>query len=416
VIGARVERCRSCGGGELAEILDLGDTPIANSLVDPDDAPASDERYPLGLVFCRSCSLVQLTYELPATAIFGEDYPYYSSFSDELCRHAAAHVEGLLATRDLGSDSFAVEVASNDGYLLRNFVAAGVPVLGIDPAPGPAAAANAAGVPTTVGFFGVELARQVVAEHGHADVIVANNVMAHVPELNDFVGGLATLLADDGVLTVENPWVRDMVEHCEYDTIYHEHYCYYSCSAVDALMRRHGLHLNDVDYFPNLHGGTLRWTMGKTDRRTPRCAEMLERERLDGMTGVGYYTKFADAVTRSQTTLSELLTGIKAQGGTIAGYGAAAKGATLLNCLGAASSTLDYVVDRNTHKVGKLMPGCRLPIEPVERLVDDGPSHLLLLAWNFADEIISQQAGYADSGGVFILPVPFARVVEGPSG
>ncbi len=395
------------------EVLDLGTTPIANSLVDPTDAPAADDRYPLGLMFCRDCSLVQLTYELPASAIFGDDYPYYSSFSDELCRHAAEHVDGLLASRPLDAGSLAVEVASNDGYLLRNFVAAGVRVLGVDPAPGPAAAANSAGVPTTVGFFGLDLARSIVAERGHADVVIANNVMAHVPQLNDFVAGLAELLADDGVLTVENPWVRDLIEHCEYDTIYHEHYCYYSCSAVDTLMRRHGLHLNDVDYFPALHGGTLRWTMGKTSARTDRCRERLEREAADGMTTVGFYAAFADRVRESQAMLTALLGQIKAEGGTIAGYGAAAKGATLLNCLGPASSSLDFVVDRNTHKIGKLMPGCRLPIEPVERLLEAQPSHLVLLAWNFADEIMSQQAEYAQRGGAFVLPVPFARVVGG---
>ena len=222
--------------------------------------------YPLGIALCPACALVQLEYALPADAIFDEDYPYYSSFSDALCAHAAAHVAELIAGRQLGSTSFAVEVASNDGYLLRNFVSAGVRALGVDPSPGPAAAAEAVGVPTIVEFFGRERAAAIRDEHGPADVIVANNVLAHVPDLNDFVGGLAILLADDGLVTVENPYVRDLVENVAFDTIYHEHYCYFSCTAIDALMSRHGLVLNDVEYFPDLHGGTLRWHVGRRDR------------------------------------------------------------------------------------------------------------------------------------------------------
>ncbi len=409
--GARkVSECRSCGSTRLHDVLSLGKTPIANALVDPADAPAVDPAYPLEIVFCGACALVQLGWELPAEAIFDEEYPYYSSFSDALCRHAATHVEELIATRGLHSGNFAVEVASNDGYLLRNFVEAGVRVLGVDPSPGPAGAAELVGVSTVVDFFGTDLARRIAAEHGRADVIVANNVMAHVPFLNDFVGGLAELLADDGLLTVENPYVRDMVEHVEFDTIYHEHYCYYSCSSVDALMQRHGLHLNDVEYFPKLHGGTLRWHIAKVPARTERCQQYLDRERTDGMTSFGFYERFGDRVRSCQSALRDLLSTANAAGRKVAAYGAAAKGATLLNSSGIDASQIHYVVDRNTHKQGKLMPGCRLPIRPVEALAEDRPDDLVLLAWNFADEIIEQQRAYGDSGGRFIVPVPMPHV------
>jgi SAM-dependent methyltransferase len=409
--GDRVTTCRSCGQGDLQPIVDLGTTPIANALVDPARATRADDAYPLGIVFCPACSLVQLGYALPADVIFAEDYPYFSSFSDALCRHAARHVEGLVATRGLGGSSFAVEVASNDGYLLRNFVAAGVRTLGIDPSPGPAAAAEEIGVRTIVGFFGAEVAEQMVAEHGRADVIVANNVMAHVPDVNDFVAGFARLLADDGLLTVENPYVRDLVEHVEFDTIYHEHYCYFSCSSVDALMARHGLHLNDVEYFPDLHGGTLRWHIGKRSDRSSRCNEYLADEQARGMGSFEYYRRFGDAVRTCQTKLRALLEDLRSRGRAVAAYGAAAKGATLLNSTGIDTRLVAYVVDRNVHKQGKLVPGCRLPIRPVEVLVEEQPDDLLLLAWNFAEEIIAQQQAYAAAGGTFYVPVPEPHAV-----
>lgn len=406
-----VTACRSCGSGALRSVLSLGETPVANALVDPANAPDHDPTFPLAITFCPDCTLVQLEYALPADAIFDEEYPYFSSFSDALCAHAAAHVEGLIATRALGPSSFAVEVASNDGYLLRNFVAAGIRTLGIDPSPGPAAAAEQIGVPTIVGFFGVEQATRMRAEHGPADVIVANNVMAHVPDLNDFVAGFAHLLADDGLLTVENPYVRDLIEHVEFDTIYHEHYCYFSCSAVDALMTRHGLQLNDVEYFPELHGGTLRWHIGRRDERTARCQEYLDAEAASGMTGYDFYARFAERVGACQDALRALLDDLATRGRTVAAYGAAAKGATLLNSSGITSEHVAYVVDRNVHKQGRMMPGCRLPIRPVEVLLEERPDDLLLLAWNFAGEIVKQQDAYAAQGGTFHVPVPMPHVV-----
>jgi SAM-dependent methyltransferase len=410
--GAPVVACRSCGQESLRPVLDLGLTPIANALVNPSRAPVDDPRYPLEIVFCATCALVQLGYALPADRIFDEEYPYFSSYSDAFRDHAARLVERLIAERRLDANSFAVEVASNDGYLLRNFVDAGIRALGIDPASGPAAAAEAIGVPTIVGFFGVDQAHAMLAEHGAADVIMANNVMAHVPDLNDFVGGFAVLLADDGLLTVENPYVRDMIEHVEFDTIYHEHYCYFSCSSVDALMRRHALHLNDVEYFPNLHGGTLRYHVGKSADRSTTCQEYLDAERAAGMTEFGYYARFADRVRECQAALRKLLDELKSSGRTVAAYGAAAKGATLLNSTGIGSDQIAYVVDRNVHKQGLLMPGCRLPIRPAEVLTEEQPDDVLLLAWNFADEIVTQQRAYAEAGGTFYVPVPLPHIVS----
>lgn len=407
-----VTSCRSCGSTDLRPILSLGDTPVANELVDPAAAPDVDETFPLAITFCPDCALVQLAYALPADRIFDEAYPYFSSFSDVMCAHAAAYVDAVIAARGLTTGSFAVEVASNDGYLLRNFVAAGIRTLGIDPAPGPAEAARAIGVPTIVGFFGVDQARVIRHEHGPADVIAANNVMAHVPDLNDFVGGFAELLADDGLLTVENPYVRDMVEHVEFDTIYHEHYCYFSCSSVDALMSRHGLHLNDVEYFPSLHGGTLRYLVGKVRFRSDRCQRFLDDEVASGLPTISFYERFASSVRTCQDELRRLLDDLATAGRSVAAYGAAAKGATLLNSTGIGTDRVSFVVDRNPHKQGKLMPGCRLPIRPVEALVEDRPDDLLLLAWNFADEIVAQQHEYAAGGGRFFVPVPTPRQVE----
>jgi SAM-dependent methyltransferase len=402
----RISVCRACGAPEIRPVLSLGDTPIANALVDPSRAAHDDPVFPLEIVVCERCSLVQLGFILPASLIFDEDYPYFSSFSDALGRHAAAHVAQLITDRDLGDHSFVVEVASNDGYLLRNFVSAGVRVVGIDPAPGPAATANSIGVPTIVEFFGRDVAARVLAEHGPADVIIANNVMAHVPDLDDFVGGMAMLLAEEGVITVENPSVVDMIDHVEFDTIYHEHYSYFSCSSVEALMATHGLFLNDVEYFPDLHGGTLRWFVGKRTDRTARCGARLDAERAAGVTTSSYYDGFAERVRACQEALREMLEQLRASGRRVAAYGAAAKGATLLNSTGIGTDLIDYVVDRNVHKQGKLMPGCRLPIRPVEFLIDDRPDDLLLLSWNFATEIVDQQSEFIDGGGHVHVPVP----------
>ena len=407
--GARV--CRSCELPGLKPFLSLGKTPLANALVPPERLETDDAAFPLDVGFCPHCTLVQILEALPADVIFNADYPYFSSFSEELLRHSREHVRHLIDERELGPQSLVVEIASNDGYLLTNVVEAGVKALGIEPTPGPAAAARSAGVPTIEEFFGLDLARRLTRDGVRADVIVANNVMAHVPELNDFVAGMALLLADDGVITVENPWVRELVDRLAFDTVYHEHFCYYSCTAVDALVRRHGLYLNDVEYFPDLHAGTLRWHLGKTEHPSPAVGRFLAAEREGGLTTFDYYRGFADRVKTAKKELVTFLAALKEQGATIAAYGAAAKGATLLNFAGLDTRVIDFVVDRNPHKQGRYMAGARLPILRTEALLERAPDYTLILAWNFAKEIAEQQSAYTDAGGRFVVPLPQPRIL-----
>jgi SAM-dependent methyltransferase len=405
------EHCRSCGG-ELAVFLSLGDMPLPDALLRPEQLGLPEPRYPLDVAFCPSCSLVQIQQDVPPERLFVDNYLYFSSFSTGLVRHSAEHARRLVAERGLGPESLVVEIASNDGYLLRNFVEAGIPVLGIDPAPEQAAAANALGVPTLTEFFDADLARRLRAEGKRADVIVvANNVMAHTPTLNSFVEGLSILLADDGIVTIENTYVKDLIDHCEFDTIYHEHFCYFSCSAVDALARRHGLYLNGVEHFPALQGGTLRWRLGTRAAPDRSVAEYLEAERRSGLTSVDYYREFATGVQTIKRELRELLASLRADGKTIAAYGAAAKGSTLVNFVGIGPETVDYVVDRNVHKQGLLMPGTHLPIRDPSALLETMPDFLLLLAWNYKDEIAEQQAEYLGRGGRFIVPVPRPEIL-----
>ena len=405
--------CRSCGSTALRPFLDLGVTPLADALVRPDRLDAPEERFPLEVAFCKECALVQILEEVPAEKLFVENYLYFSSFSDVLLDHARSHAEGLIAARDLGPDSLVVELASNDGYLLKNFVEVGIPVLGIDPAPDQAAAALEAGVPTLKEFFGIEMAHRLVVDGKPADVIIANNVLAHVPDLNGFVAGMAVLLADDGLITVENPYVRSLIDHCEFDTIYHEHFCYYSCTSIDNLMRRHGMWLNDVEYFPDLHGGTLRYHIGKREQRSDTVLSYLAEEREIGLDTAEYYAAFSERVTSVRNRLIELLGNLQADGASVAGYGAAAKGSTLLNYVGIGRDLIDYVVDRNVHKHGTFMPGTHQPVLDTTALVERQPDYVVLLAWNFAEEIVAQQRDYLEAGGKFILPVPEPAVAYG---
>jgi len=404
--------CLSCGEATLTPFLALGKTPLADALVKPDADLAAEERFPLDVAFCETCTQVQILEQVPADKLFVDNYLYFSSFSDELLRHSRENALRLLAERRLGPDSLVVEIASNDGYLLRNFVEAGVPVIGVDPAPDQARVANENGVPTMARFFGTELARELVADGKRADVIIANNVMAHVPGLNDVMAGIAMLLADDGVVSIENPYVRDLVDHGEFDTIYHEHLLYHSCTSIQALANRHGLYLNHVDCFPRLHGGTLRWTLSRRDVKSAAATAFLESEVVSGLTTIDYYRDFATKVDEIRRGLRELLEGLRAEGKTIAAYGAAAKGATLVNTCGLTTDLVEFVVDRNVHKQGLLMPGTHQPILDVSALLERKPDYVLLLAWNFKDEIAAQQQEYLAGGGRFIVPVPTPEVLQ----
>lgn len=411
-------RCRICGHDGVQPFLDLGKTPLSDGLVRPENLGGPEPRYPLEVAFCPGCKIVHILEDVAQEILFPEDYPYFSSFSEHLLAHSRRHALGLVEGRGLGAGSLVVELASNDGYLLQNFVEAGVPVLGIDPAPAQVAQANANGVRSICEFFGVELAERLVAgDYGdlgplQADAIVANNVCAHVPDLNGFVAGMKLLLKPGGVITVENPWVRDLIDHCEFDTIYHEHLYYHSCAGWARLAERHGLHLNHVEYFPDLHGGTLRWHLAHEPARTPALDAALADEQSIGLDTFAYYEGFAKRVEQLKADLLGLLRGLRAEGATIAAYGAAAKGSTMLNYVGIGTDLVDFVVDRNPHKQGLLMPGTHQPILDVDALLERRPDYTLILAWNFKDEIMRQQSAYDDAGGRFIVPVPRPEVVS----
>lgn len=404
--------CRVCGADGVVPFLDLGKTPLSDGLVRPENLDGPEPRYALEVAFCPACKICQIGQDVAQEILFPEDYPYFSSFSDHLLAHSARHATNLIASRGLGPSSMVVELASNDGYLLQNFVAAGVPVLGIDPAPAQVQAANERGVRSLCRFFGVELAQELLAQgQQQADVIIANNVCAHVPDLNGFVAGMKALLAPGGIITIENPYVRDLIDHCEFDTIYHEHLFYHSCTGIDGLVARHGLALNHVEYFPELHGGTLRYHVSHEAGRSAELQRYLDNETDVGLDRAEYYSGFAARVEQLRADLLALLRGLRAEGASIAAYGAAAKGSTLLNYVGIDSDLVSFVVDRNVHKVGLHMPGTHQPILAVDALVERRPDYCLILAWNFKDEIMAQQAAYATSGGRWIVPVPTPEVV-----
>jgi len=407
---ARETACRSCGYADLTTVLSLGETPLANSLLTAEQLDQPEPLYPLDLVFCPRCTLVQITETVPPEQLF-RDYLYFSSFSDTMLRHAKELVGQLIDERHFGASSLAVEIASNDGYLLQYYRDAGVPVLGIEPARNIARVAEERGIPTVAEFFAVEVAQGLVREGRQADVMHANNVLAHVANLNSVVAGIAALLKPDGVAVIETPYVKDLIDHTEFDTIYHEHLCYYSLTALDRLFQRHGLAIVDVERLP-IHGGSLRVFTGHDGaQQTARVRDLLQEEDAWGVGDAAFYAGFGAKVARLRDGLRSLLADIKADGKRIAAYGASAKGSTLLNYCGIGRGTLDFVVDRSTVKQGHYTPGTRLPIHAPETLLDAAPAYVLLLTWNFADEILMQQAEFRQQGGRFIIPIPEPRVV-----
>lgn len=402
---------RITGAIGLEPVLDLGPMPHADGLLTADQlqairaGAALEPKWPLELAFSRQSGLVQILETVDPKVLFGADYPYFSSFSDAWLKHCRDNATNLINARKLNPASLVVELASNDGYMLKNFVQAGVPVLGIDPAPGPAAAAGKIGVPTVCDFFTLDMARTMAAKGQRADVVIGNNVMAHVADTNGFVKGIREILKDSGTTSIEAPYVRDMIEHAEFDTIYHQHLCYFSVHSADALFRHNSLSLNHVEWLPT-HGGSLRYYAGRERNVQDSVRRFLGEEKELGMDKPGYYRGFAAAVRNIGATMRSILLDIRRRGQTIAAYGAAAKGAIMLNFLGADHTMIDFVVDRNVHKQGRFMPGVHVPILAPEELLKRKPDYCLILPWNFKDEIVRQQDAYHKAGGRFIVPIP----------
>jgi SAM-dependent methyltransferase len=406
--------CRSCGQVDLVPILSLGQTPLANALLTAEQLDQPEPVYPLDLVFCPGCTLVQITETVPPELLFRE-YLYFSSFADTVVQNAREIVERMIASRHLGNNSLAMEIASNDGYLLQFYHQQDIPVLGIEPAVNIARLAQEQrGIRSLSEFFGEDLAEQLKERGERADVLHANNVLAHVANLNSVVAGIGIVLKADGVAVIEVPYVKDLIDRVEFDTIYHEHLCYFSLTALDRLFRRHHLSITNIERLP-IHGGSLRIFVSRSDgqheRRSSAVDHLLQEEAQWGVDQATFYQGFGAKVERLRNDLLALLHDLKAQGKHIAVYGASAKGCTLLNYFGIGKETLDFVVDRSTVKQGRYTPGTHLPIHAPQKLLQTMPEYVLLLSWNFADEILGQQAEFRRRGGHFIIPIPELSVV-----
>jgi hypothetical protein len=396
----------------LVPILALGEVPLANALLTKEQLTKPEARYPLTLGFCPSLALVQIAERIPPEQLFS-DYPYFSSMADEMLAHVKRHVEDLIAARGLDARRLVIEIASNDGYLLQYYKAAGIPVLGVEPAANIAKVASGErGIPTLVAFFDEALGRTLAAEGRRAAVIHANNVFAHVPDPVGFLKGIVALLEIGGIASIEAPYVKDMIDKVEFDTIYHEHLFYYSLTSVSRLAALAGLVVADVERLP-IHGGSLRYFLSRPGEnpQTARVEALLAEERGWDVECPSAYRAFASKVDAVRGALRQYLEGAKREGRSIAAYGASAKGTTLLNYCGVGRELIDFVVDRSPYKQGLYTPGTHLPILDPGALIERQPDAVLLLAWNFADEILAAQAEYRRRGGKFIVPVPQLRIV-----
>ncbi len=406
-------KCLGCGHTLPVPFLDLGEMPLANNYIEPENIKNTETVYKLAVAYCPQCHLVQLPYRVDPKRLFS-NYLYFSSFSSAFLAHAEAMAESLSDRFALNSKSLVIEIGSNDGYLLNFFKRKGIPILGVEPAENVARVANEKGIPTLAIFFSSGAVSRILGERGQADIIVGNNVLAHVPLINDFLLAVNKCLEPNGCAIFEFPYLKDLLAKAEFDTIYHEHVFYYSLHAIKVLAERAGLDLYDVSK-QDIHGGSIRVFLQGEKRVnvSDNVQRFLFEEQSYGITDISLYNSFGEKVRRLKADLVELLRKIKQGGSTIAAYGAAAKGNTLLNYIGIDNSVIDFVVDRSTYKQGLLMPGSRIPILHHDELLARMPNYTIILAWNFADEIMKQQREYLEKGGKFIIPVPSVQVIGG---
>lgn len=404
-------RCRSCGSDRSTLVLDLGSQPLANRLPAPSDLDQPEPRFPLRLLVCQSCWLCQISDVIPPETLFS-DYLYFTSNSDTMMRHARDAAARYTREFSLGPSSRVIEIASNDGYLLTHFLQVGVPCLGIEPAANIAAAARTRGIPTLAEFFDSRLARRLAADGQRADLVLGNNVFAHVPDINDFVAGLAAVLQPRGRAILEFPYAVDLLERNEFDTIYHEHVFYFSLTALEPVFARHGLAIVRIERIP-IHGGSLRLFASPAGGHAAdeTVAALRAIEHAKGVDRLGFYAGFGRQVEAIRQSLRDLLARLRREGRSIAAYGASAKGSTMLNFFGLGADTIEFIADRSPHKQGRLSPGMHIPIVPPDRILERQPDYMLLLTWNFAEEILAQQSEYRRRGGRFIIPIPSVQVV-----
>lgn len=408
-----MSKCRFCAEPLSQIVVDLGMSPLCQSQISPEQLDAMEPFYPLKAMVCEQCWLVQLDEFVSPDEIFGE-YAYFSSYSDSWVEHAKRYADKMTDMLTLGKDSLVYEIASNDGYLLQHFVARDIPVVGIEPAANVAKAAIDKGIRTEVNFLGKKTGTGLAAKFGKADLVLGNNVLAHVPDLNDFVLGIRELMAPTGVLTMEFPHLQNLIEQNQYDTIYHEHFSYFSFVAAERVFAHHGVRLFDVEEIQT-HGGSLRifgCHAENTDRATSAAVEELRQREIDlGYEALSVYKGFENAVQRSKRNLLRFLADARDAGKSVVGYGAPGKGNTLLNYCGIRTDFLDYTVDRNPYKQGAFTPGTRIPILDPEQIKKTKPDYVLILPWNLQDEIVRQNNYVREWGGQFVVPIPDTKVI-----
>lgn len=407
-------KCRFCETPLTYLFLDLGVSPLANSYLKPEQLQRMEPFYPLQVYVCESCYLVQLPVFEPPEKIF-TDYAYFSSYSESWLEHVKRYVDLMIQRFDLRSDHQVVELASNDGYLLQYFKKRGIPVLGIEPAKNVAEAAQEGGIPTVVKFFSVQTAEELAAEGKYADLLIGNNVLAHVPDINDFVRGMKIILKPHGIITLEFPHLMRLMDENQFDTIYHEHFSYFSFISVEKIFSRHGLTIFDVEELPT-HGGSLRIYVRHAEDASkpvdPRVANLMCREEAVGFTSLEYYLSFSEKVRKIKREILTFLVGAKRNKSSIVGYGAPAKGNTLLNYCAIRSDFIDYTVDRSPHKQGLYLPGTHIPIDHPDKVKETKPDYIVILPWNLKEEIMGQMSYIKEWGGKFVVFIPEVKVYQ----